>query len=266
MKLLNIDANAKTVKGQARGYMTAVLYLSPWKSAGVNLCPTAELAGCNVSCLNTAGRGGIAAKRATFAPYGVTLPDNAIQHARIARTRLFVEDRQAFMVQLEKEITAFVERAWRKRLTPCVRLNGTSDILWEREIFYSHRHGHAMANMMARFPAVQFYDYTKLPGRLGNVPPNYYLCVSYSGRHRRYVSACVGAQSDGASLVYVVRDATVKAQYLAAGCIDGDANDLRFLDPSGSCVVLKAKGLARKDQSGFVLDFVPDHLERFACN
>jgi len=35
--------------------------------------------------------------------------------------------------------------------------------------------------------------------------------------------------------------------------IDGDQDDLRFLDPDGVIVGLKAKGQARKDTSGFVL-------------
>jgi hypothetical protein len=41
--------------------------------------------------------------------------------------------------------------------------------------------------------------------------------------------------------------ATIKA-------VNGDLHDLRFLDPKGgNIVVLKAKGKARKDLSGFVI-------------
>jgi hypothetical protein len=37
--------------------------------------------------------------------------------------------------------------------------------------------------------------------------------------------------------------------------IDGDGNDLRFLDPAPCIVALKAKGAgARRDTTGFVLD------------
>jgi hypothetical protein len=36
--------------------------------------------------------------------------------------------------------------------------------------------------------------------------------------------------------------------------INGDANDLRFLDPQGVIVGLRAKGKARNDATGFVLD------------
>ena len=45
-KLLNIDQNAKTVKGQKQGFLTAVMYLAPYLASGVNVCPMAELAGC----------------------------------------------------------------------------------------------------------------------------------------------------------------------------------------------------------------------------
>ena len=57
-KLLNLDANPKTVKGQKRGYMTAVLYLAPADLSGWNVCPEST-AGCRAACLNTAGRAGI---------------------------------------------------------------------------------------------------------------------------------------------------------------------------------------------------------------
>ena len=36
--------------------------------------------------------------------------------------------------------------------------------------------------------------------------------------------------------------------------IDGDKDDLRFLDPQGVIVGLIAKGKAKQDKSGFVID------------
>jgi hypothetical protein len=41
--------------------------------------------------------------------------------------------------------------------------------------------------------------------------------------------------------------------YLGRPVINGDADDLRFLDPVGVFVGLKAKGLAKKDTTGFVI-------------
>jgi len=126
MNLLNIDANAKTVKGQAQGYMTAVLYLAPADVSGFNVCPMAELAGCIAGCLNTAGRGGMAPGKALMAPHGRIVPDNAIQRARIARTRLYFQDRPAFLAQLVKEISAFITKAERAGLLTAIRLTGIS--------------------------------------------------------------------------------------------------------------------------------------------
>lgn len=107
MKLLNIDANAKTVKGQKKGYMTAILYLAPWKLSGYQVCPMAEVAGCVGDCLNTAGRGGMARADAdTVTIDGHTVKLNTIQKARIARTQFFFQNRSGFMQQL---ISEFVE-------------------------------------------------------------------------------------------------------------------------------------------------------------
>lgn len=55
--LLSCGTNAKTVKGDGSEYLTAIMYLTPWKSAGINACPMAEQAQCVEGCLNSAGRG-----------------------------------------------------------------------------------------------------------------------------------------------------------------------------------------------------------------
>ena len=47
-KLLNIDNNAKTIKGQKYGYKTAILYLAPSTLSGFNVCPMASN-GCKTS-------------------------------------------------------------------------------------------------------------------------------------------------------------------------------------------------------------------------
>lgn len=260
--LLNIDANPKTVKGQKRGYMTAILYLAPAESAGFNVCPMAKLAGCIAGCLNTAGHGGM--HKTTFAPYGVELPENNVQRARIARTRFYVEHRAAFFLQLEREIIRFVKRAEKKGLTPCIRLNGTSDILWEKERaeFGAHLE-RTDCTIFERFEEIQFYDYTKIAKRFERtMPANYYLCLSYSEASTVYALRCMdAAKKYGASLVVVARDEETKrdvmidfANQLDVDCVDGDEHDLRFTDTPGAVVVLKAKGSARKDTSGFVID------------
>ena len=42
--------------------------------------------------------------------------------------------------------------------------------------------------------------------------------------------------------------------YKGFNVVNGDLHDLRFLDPRNSIVGLKAKGKAKTDMSGFVLD------------
>jgi hypothetical protein len=255
--LLNIDSNAKTVKGQARGFMTAILYLAPFKAAGLNVCPMAELAGCIAGCLNTAGHGGMAKAGATFAPFGLELPDNGVQKARINRTRFYAEDRDGFMAQLCGEIRKFLKRAARKGLTPVVRLNGTSDIRWELIP------AEGLENVFAVFPDVQFYDYTKIPNRKVDGIANYHLSISYSEASARYAAiARESATRDGRNLVAVFRG-ELPATFLGRPVINGDESDLRFLDPQGVVVGLKAKGAAKRDTSGFVID--PCHTAAIAA-
>ena len=75
-KLLNIDNNAKTVKGQKAGYMTAILYLAPSTQSGFQVCPMAS-EGCKKACLYTAGHGAF----------------NNVQQGRINKTRWFIQER-----------------------------------------------------------------------------------------------------------------------------------------------------------------------------
>ena len=81
-KLLNIDNNAKTIKGQKYKYKTAILYLAPAKISGFNVCPFAD--DCAKTCLNTAGRGQM----------------SSVQKGRINKTLWFFNERETFIKQL----------------------------------------------------------------------------------------------------------------------------------------------------------------------
>jgi len=253
MKLLNIDSNAKTVKGQRKGYMTAVLYLLPGNLSGTELCPMSVLAGCRAGCLSTAGRGGIAAGRATFtAPNGDQIPDNTIQRARLARTQFYLSDRDGFMAQLVREIRAFVARARKLGLIPVVRLNGTSDIRWE-DIPVENK-----PNVFALFPRVQFYDYTKLPNRRRAIGiRNYALTFSYSHvpAFASIVAQAVSIYGSAINYAAVFAGKNLPDYFLGRAVINGDESDLRFLDAPGVVVGLTAKGRARRDMGGFVVRF-----------
>ena len=260
-KLLTIEADAKTIKGEKEGYMTAIMYLIPADGASAEtLCPMAELARCKIPCLLTAGRGGMAAGNATFTtPSGTVLPDNAVQHARLRRTEFFLTDQQGFMEQLVAEIHAFTKRAERAGLTPTVRLNGTSDIRWEDVRFNWAGAGWvrsgAAYTIFEMFPDVQFYDYTKIPNRYRALRvPNYNLTFSYS-HVPEFASIVVKALATYGTKVNfaTVFKGEMPKMFLGREVVNGDETDLRFRDKRGVVVGLKAKGRARKDTSGFVV-------------
>ena len=234
MNLLGIDTNAKTVKGQQQGYMTAITYLAPARQSGVmNTCPNSS-EGCRAACLYTSGRGRM----------------TPIQEARINKTKFFATDRKAFMTQLIKENNAFIKKAARKELTPCERLNGTSDIAWERV-------KHDGLSIMEHFPALQFYDYTKSTKRMiqfinGELPPNYHLTYSWS--EDSSADFAWEVLTAGGNVAAVYWD-TLPVDDFGFEVINGDAHDLRFTDPKGKVVGLKYKRSAAGNETlGFVRD------------
>ena len=244
MKLLNVDANAKTVKGQKYGFITGVMYLAPHDLSGTNLCPFAKMARCADTCLHFQGRAAIAKAKATMvAPNGNVIPDNSIQRCRIKRTEWFLKDREAFMQQLIKEINSLKRKAAKLGLVPVIRLNGTSDIRWENVKLEDGR------TIFEVFPDLQFYDYTKLSNRV-KLPSNYHLSWSYSNASKRFADM----RPSNLNWVVVFRNAEFPKTYLGRPVIDGDESDLRFLDPSNVVIALKAKGSAKKDMSGFIVD------------
>lgn len=252
-ELLTIEADAKTVKGAVRGFMTAIVYLSPSDLSGVELCALAALAGCRKGCLGTAGRGGMAAGNATFtAPNGEQLPDNAVQRARLRRTERFNTDRAGFMAQLVREIVAARRKAERKGLTLVVRLNGTSDNRYES--IPCERDGTTFPHVFAAFPDIQFYDYTKIPNRRIFDIPNYHLTFSYSHRPEFAPIVVKALRHYGERVNFAaVFNGPMPEAFLGRAVINGDETDLRFMDAPGKVVGLKAKGRARRDDSGFVV-------------
>jgi hypothetical protein len=244
MKLLSVSADAKTVKGEALGYLTGVMYLAPAKLSGYNVCPKAS-DGCSAACLGWyAGRANIVAKGKGT---------NNIRDARIAKTKRFFEDRKGFMVQLCKEVEALVRKAERDGMTPVVRLNGSSDIPWERVPIQGDGRDVASApNIMAMYPDVQFYDYTKRSNRK-DLPANYHLTFSLAEDNDGEASKAMANGMNVAAVFHTVPERfEIGLKGGPAVVVDGDASDLRFKDPKGVIVGLKAKGDARKDTSGFV--------------
>jgi hypothetical protein len=239
-KLLTLG-NTKTAKGEGKGYMTFIMHLAPSDLSGYNTCPMAS-AGCRGACLNTAGRGRF----------------TATQDARIRKTRMFFEQRDAFMTLLVKDIQAAIRKANREGFTPVFRLNGTSDIRWEtitlpESLGPQNKLANVYPNVMAMFPDVQFYDYTKLPNRR-KLPANYHLTFSKSESNGLEVVRMAQSGMSVAVVFDTPKGKPLPGTWMNRQVIDGDLDDLRFLDPKAVIVGLRGKGLAKKgEHNGFVV-------------
>ena len=226
-KLLS-TANPKIQKGTKLGYLSFILHLAPADLSGRETCPK-RTAGCTAACLNTAGRGGMFRKGETT---------NVIQKARIRKTNEFFNNREQFMFDLYHDIVKAKKFAEKQGLIPVFRLNGTSDLSWEK-----YTVGTTDMNLFELFNHTQFYDYTKVLGRKVSQYPNYHLTFSKADGNDADVAE---ALLQGMSVVAVYDE-------IPAGVPSADETDLRFLDPKGVMLGLKAKGRAKKDYSGFVI-------------
>jgi hypothetical protein len=247
MNLLSVG-NPKTLKGMKQGYNTYILHLAPYTLSGHNTCPKAT-PGCAAACLNTAGRGGMFKKGENT---------NTIQKARIRKTQLFYDNRTQFMGLLVKDIELAIKQSARMGLIPVIRLNGTSDIPFEK--YQALRNNVMYNNIFYAFPELTFYDYTKVLGRKVNDISNYSLTFSAADGNDNDVLKAVN-QGYNIAVVFDLKKTLAMPDYhvlsgsgraVALPVYNGDESDLRFLDPKGHIVGLYAKGKAKKDTTGFV--------------
>ena len=255
LKLLT-PGNPKTLKGTRRGYFPLVLHLSPANTSGNEVCP-ARTKFCTAVCLNISGRGGIRILPKMSPEERARI--NNIQAARLRRTKMFFYERRRFAELLERDIEYALEyleshsvkeiRSGKPvferlapgdpRMIPCIRLNGTSDIEWETLPMIRGR------TVMEAYPDVQFYDYTKLPKR--RTPRNYHLTYSWNEQKRAAErSEYYFAVGVNTAVVFSTRRGDpLPETWRGRRVIDGDEYDMRFLDPRGVYVGLRAKGFAR---------------------
>jgi len=226
MKLLDTTSgNTKIRKTQDSGdnVRLAGLSLMPDNI----LCAGSKAAGCMELCLKTSGLAGI-------------YP--TINEARQKKADFFHNDREGFIKQLMRELANFDRLCIKTGKQGCVRLNVLSDIQWEK------------LGIPQAFPNLFFYDYTKIASRLNsvNVPSNYKLMFSYSGR-KQYRNQVELALKTDVPVAVVFRGDLPKT-FLGRPVIDGDKSDL-FNVKSGKVVVgLVAKGKARKSDSDFIVN------------
>jgi len=226
-KLLG-SATYKMAKSGKYKYLSEILHLAPFNIGGVNICPNASPI-CASVCLNTSGRG----------------QQNSVQKSRLNKKYYFLSDRAKFLKQLDHEIKLSSARAKRKKLNYTIRLNGTSDLPFER---YKLDNG---KNLMDNNPDVQFIDYTKVKNRFKQkLPKNYSLTYSQAENNSNDVKELLKTKHN---IAVVFRNKLPK-KYKGRKVINGDKHDLRHLDPQRVIVGLIAKGKAKKDFNGFVQD------------
>lgn len=218
------STNAKTAKNSIE---TLILYLAPFtqNSKGINLCPKAT-AGCAAACLFTAGRGAF----------------SNVAQSRINRTEYYLHDRKAFLAQLAKEVNSQAKKV----PTLAVRLNGTSDIKLVEMLTLTHDIA----------PNVVFYDYTKIPSKAGNrkTTQGHDYIVTYSfNEGKDAIPNALEVLNRGGNVAVVFRK-ELPDTFLGYPVIDGDQSDIIMLYNRGVILGLKAKGKAKKDTTGFVID------------
>lgn len=239
MKLFS-TGNPKVLKGTKQGFNTYILHLAPANVSGYETCPK-RTAGCTAACLNTAGRGGMFKRGENT---------NVIQQARIRKTKMFFETRDQFMQLIVKDMELAIKKSAKKNLVPVFRLNGTSDLSFEK--YEVVRNGVLYRNIFEAFAEVQFYDYTKILGRKVNAIANYHLTFSAADGNDADVRKAIAQGYNVATVFGIKKSLPMPDTYEGRPVFDGDDSDLRFLDPQGVVVGLYAKGKAKKDTSGFV--------------
>jgi len=217
--LLTVN-NAKTIKGEKSGYTTYILYMSPFtfNSHGKNVCSHATR-GCVEACLVGSGKGSM----------------SNVKKARLNKTNYFLSNRELFLTQLFTEIS-FLEakhKSFGEKI--CIRLNGTSDIAYEKFKINGK-------SLMELFPNIQFYDYTKNYLRFDReLPKNYHLTFSKSESNG---DKAMELLSRGFNIAVVFDE--LPEDFNGFKVVNGDENDLTFLQPNGVVLGLKYKRLTEK--------------------
>ena len=233
MKKVNLlspgNTNSKTAKNSLK---TFILYLSPYNlnSKGINLCPKASK-GCAAACLYTAGRGAF----------------SNVQKARQNKTEYYLNDKKGFIANLSNQIMKEYLKAKKGNYKIAFRLNGTTDIDF---IYLLQKYANLDISTLKDFAV--FYDYTKILGKAKKYlkHPNYTVTFSRSESNETETNQAIKL---GINVAAVFSDDLPKT-YKGATVVDGDSSDLVMLYNKGVILGLKAKGKAKKDTSGFVIN------------
>lgn len=223
------STNAKTSKNATE---TFILYLAPHtqNAKGFNMCSHAS-EGCIKGCLFKAGRG-------VF---------NNVINARVKKTNYFVENRQQFIDQLALEILKEYNKAKKKGSKVLFRLNGTSDI-----DFYSMLIRYANLDVQTLSDHAHFYEYTKNINYIKRWEgaKNITYTFSKSESNKSLIPAAIAYGAN----VSVVFYPDLPQKYMGIPVVDGDKSDSIMIYNKGVILGLRAKGPAKKDTTGFVIN------------
>jgi hypothetical protein len=230
------DYSHKMQKGLGKGIAEAVLYLSPRTEAAsdglfVNLCPRASDA-CFDNCLVHSGM--------------MTYP--AALAARIRKTRLLVTEPATFGRLLVKDIAAHLRWARKRDLAPAFRFNGTSDFYWEHFVV-PHLGTTVHEHLIDLAPDAIVSEYTKREYAMyrwlrGEYPENLHMTFSLHEQNERHAREVLRRGGNVAVVFRVKRHDPLPRTWWGHHVIDGDTDDLRWLDPRPSIVGLRYKRIA----------------------
>ena len=224
--------------------MTYNIYLAPATLARdenhphLNVCPFSK--NCAKSCLNGSGH-----NKCDILARGIE--HSKTNRSRIKKTHLFYDDRELFMSILLHELERYKMKAIQMDMDFAVRLNCTSDLSPELFVFNG-------MNILELYPNVMFYDYTKEPKRLNTQKKydNYDVTFSFDGENW---DICEKYLKEGGKVAVVFDCHSGKEQilpkfYKGYKVIDGNNNDMRYLNEGGTIIGLHYHRVANNYKNG----------------
>lgn len=231
-----VNISSKLKKNMIVNQMTYCMYFAPANTSGYNVCSHSTIE-CRLGCLATSGRTGME----------IIAGKNRIQNSRLKKTKLFYENPQYFLAWMIDEIKHYQKKAEKLGFEFSIRLNGTSDIDWNNVKI----NGQTIFEM---FSETQFYDYTKSILKFNEVPKNYHLTYSFTGRNVVDSLRLLEKGFNVAVVFNVQKNQKLPEMFLGYEVIDGDKNDYRVNDNNGVIVGLRFKHIANKEAENKVLN------------
>jgi len=227
----SVNSSQKLVKGSLQGFDSLGLYLSPAGKSGKDLC-TFSCNGCEAACLDESGHN-LIEKRSGH---------NSIDIARILKSWTLEFRKDIAYKILSAEIISGNRKAKKEGRKFCVRLNCTSDV--------------DFSDLIASFPQVQFYDYTKNPNNTGS--DNHHITFSWGGFSSGRLQHYRNALARGQKIAFPIVKADVARVLSLPNTQSFDDTDLRFLDGPQQFGILGVKETGNTEigiKEGFFLTY-----------